>query len=46
MLSVMEPLVSYGFYQSDEEIIEISGFLIDIINGVNDRPGKCKTHIM
>ena len=38
MLSVMEPLVSYGFYWEDSEINEIIGFLIDIVDGMHDRP--------
>ena len=38
MLSVMEPLVSYGFYWNYEDIIEIINVLIDILDGTSDRP--------
>lgn len=44
MLAVMEPLVSYGFYWKDEEINEITKFLIDIIDGNHDRPKKSETN--
>ena len=45
MLSVMEPLVSYGFYWEDSEINEIIGFLIDIVDGMHDRPFPGKDYI-
>ena len=45
MLSVMEPLVSYGFYWKDSEINEIIGFLTDIVNGMHDRPYPSKDYI-
>ena len=45
MLSVMEPLVSYGFYWEDSEINEIIGFLTDIVNGMHDRPYPSKDFI-
>ena len=38
MLAVMEPLVSYGFYQEDSDIDEITRFLINIIDGMHDCP--------
>ena len=38
MLAVMEPLVSYVFYQEDTDINEITRFLINIIDGMNDCP--------
>ena len=45
MLSVLEPLVSYGFYWEDSEINEIIGFLIDIVDGMHDRPFPRKDYI-
>lgn len=42
MLGVMEPLVSYVFYSKDDEITEIIGFLINIIDGKSDRPKPSK----
>ena len=43
MLSVMEPLVSYGFYSKESEIKEMIVFLTDIVKGMHDHqpyPGK------
>ena len=40
MLSVMEPLVSYGFYWKPDEVVAIINFLIDILDGSSDRPSK------
>ena len=45
MLSVMEPLLSYGFYRVDSEINEIIGFLTDIVNGMHDQPYPSKDYI-
>ena len=38
MLSVMEPLVSYGFYWDPIKIREIIEILLEIIDSKNDRP--------
>ena len=38
MLAVMEPLVSYGFYEKESDINEITRFLINLIDGMHDRP--------
>ena len=45
MLSVMEPLVSHGFYWEDSEINEIIGVLTDIVNGIHDQPYPGKDYI-
>ena len=37
MFSVMEPLVSYGFYWKDEDVREIIGVTIDILDGETDK---------
>lgn len=44
MLSVMHPLVSYGFYWNDSDINEITKCLINIIDGNHDRPSPSKNH--
>ena len=38
ILSVMEPLVSYGFFWKPDEIKTIIETLLDIMDGKNDRP--------
>ena len=45
MLSVMEPLVSYGFYSEESEIKEIIVFLTDIVKGMHDQPYPGKNYI-
>ena len=45
MLSVMEPLVSYGFYWKTEETIEIVNCLMDLLDGVTDRPKQGKANL-
>ena len=37
MFSVMEPLVSYGFYWKDEDVQEIIGVMIYILDGETDK---------
>lgn len=37
MLSVMESLVSHGFYWEDEDVTEITDVLVDILDGESDR---------
>ena len=37
MFSVMEPLVSYGFYWKDEDVREIIGVMIYILDGETDK---------
>ena len=39
MFSVMEPLVSYRFYWTNEDVKEIIGVMIYILDGETD---KCK----
>ena len=38
ILSVMEPLVSYGFFWQPDEIRSIIETLLDIMDGKSDRP--------
>ena len=38
ILSVMAPLVSYGFFLKPEEIRAIIETLLDIVDGKSDRP--------
>ena len=38
ILSVMEPLVSYGFFWEPDEIRSIIETLLDIMDGKSDRP--------
>ena len=40
-LSVLEPLVSYWFYEKDEEICEIIQVLMNILDETN-KAGVCK----
>ena len=37
MLSVLESLVSYGFYWKDEDVTEITDVLVDILDGESDK---------
>ena len=37
MFSVMEPLVSYGFYWEDKDVREIIGVMIYILDGETDK---------
>ena len=37
MFSVMEPLVSYGFYWKDKDVREIIGVMIYILDGETDK---------
>ena len=37
MFSVIEPLVSYGFYLNDDDVKNIIGITIDILDGKADK---------
>ena len=37
MFSVIEPLVSYGFYWEDKDVREIIGVMIYILDGETDK---------
>ena len=40
MFSVMEPLVSYGFYWKNEDVGEIIESMIYILDGETDKPER------
>ena len=45
MFSVMEPLVSYGFYWEDKDVREIIGVMIYILDGETDKLERSQSKI-